>query len=147
MLDLILAICHHLLVFCIFGVLLIEFVLVRPGLTVPLVRYVARIDLSYGVMAGMVVLVGFARAIWAAKGWNYYSHNVFFWSKLAVFLVIGLISTKPTIVFLGWRKANQAPVDTEVIALRRLLWVELALFALLPAFAAAMARGYGQLPR
>lgn len=146
MLDLVLAIGHHLLVFGIFGVLMVEFALVCPGMNLASLRWVARADLSYGVMAGMIIVVGFARAIWAAKGWDYYSHNLFFWSKLAVFLLIGVLSIGPTIAFLKWRRDAHAPTETEVFAVRRLLWCELALFALLPAFAAAMARGYGQLP-
>jgi putative membrane protein len=38
-----------------------------------------------------------------------------------------------------------APTDAQVTSVRRLLWAELLLFALLPAFAAAMARGYGEM--
>jgi putative membrane protein len=36
------------------------------------------------------------------------------------------------------------PSDAEVAGARRWLWAEMALFALLPAFAAAMARGFGE---
>ena len=146
MLDLTLAICHHLLVFAIFGVLWIEWVLVRPGLTLSALRTIAAMDLAYGAAAGLVIVIGFARVIWAAKGWDYYSHNVFFWAKIGVFLMIGLLSIGPTISFLTWRRAQQLPGEGAIRAVRRVLSIELALFVLLPAFAAAMARGYGQLP-
>jgi putative membrane protein len=95
----------------------------------------------------MILVVGFARAIYAAKGWEYYSANVYFWAKIGVFLVIAVLSIWPTIRFIGWRQRFRAsgtvPSSVAVAALRRVLWLEVFLFALLPVFAAAMARGYG----
>lgn len=144
MLDLALAIAHHLLVFGLFGILFAEFMLVRPGMEPAAVRRVGIIDLAFGALAGLVLIVRFARAGMAAKGWAYYSHNGFFWAKVGVFLLIGLLSAPPTIAFIRWRKAGASPTDQQVAGVRRFLHAEVVLFALLPAFAAAMARGYGQ---
>ena len=144
MLDLVLAIVHHVLVFSLFGVLFAELVLVRKGVDLPTIARVARIDLMYGVLAGLIIVVGFARAVFAAKGWAYYSHNLFFHLKVGTFVVIGLLSIPPTIAYIRARGAGAAPSDAQVAGLRRWLWAEMALFALLPAFAAAMARGYGE---
>ncbi len=144
MLDLVLAIAHHLLVFALFGILFAEFMLVRRDMDLAAVRRVSAIDLGYGALAGLIVVVGFARAAMAAKGWDYYAHNAFFWAKVGVFLAIGLISVPPTIAFIRWRRSEVAPTAAQVAGVRRLIHVEVALFALLPAFAAAMARGYGQ---
>jgi putative membrane protein len=143
MLDLSLAIGHHILVFALFGVLAAELVLVRRGVDIATMARVGRIDLWYGVLAGLIVAVGFARAVFAAKGWAYYSHNLFFHAKIGTFVLIGLLSVPPTIAYIRWRRAGVAPTDAQVASVRRCLWAELALFALLPAFAAAMARGYG----
>jgi len=57
--------------------------------------------------------------------------------------VIGLLSVPPTLAFLKWRRAGASPTNEAVAKARRYLWMEVALFPLLPAFAAAMARGYG----
>jgi putative membrane protein len=143
-LDLVLAIAHHILVFSLFGVLFAELVLVRKGVDLPTVARIARIDLMYGALAGLIIVVGFSRAIFAAKGWAYYSHNLFFHLKVGTFLVIGLLSIPPTVGYIRWRRAGAAPCDAQVAGARRWLWAEMALFALLPAFAAAMARGYGE---
>jgi putative membrane protein len=143
-LDLPLAIGHHLLVFMIFGVLFAELILVRPGMDQAVVARVVAIDLWYGILAGLIVIFGFSRAIFAAKGWDYYLHNVFFWAKIGTFAVIGLLSVPPTIAYIRWKRANLAPNDTQVGAIRRYLRIELPLFALLPIFAATMARGYGE---
>src|SRR5580698_1700588 len=143
MLDLALAIAHHLLVFGLFGVLFSEFVAVQRGMSPAVVARIASIDLWYGLLAGLILIVGFSRAVFAAKGWGYYSHNVFFWAKIGAFALIGLLSAPPTLVFIRWRRAGVTPADSEVRRVRRFLHAELALFALMPAFAAAMARGYG----
>jgi putative membrane protein len=94
------------------------------------------------------VIAGFSRAIFAAKGWAYYSANSFFWAKIGVFVLISVLSIWPTLKFISWRRrfqfAGESPNGTVVSSVRRVLYLEAALFALLPAFAAAMARGYGQ---
>jgi len=144
MLDLAFAIGHHLLIFALFGVLFAELIAVRPGMDGPAVRRIAAVDLWYGVLAGLILIVGFSRAVFAAKGWAYYSHNGFFWAKIATFLVIGVLSVPPTIRFIVWRRDGASPPDAAVATVRRYLYAETALFALLPVFAAAMARGYGE---
>jgi putative membrane protein len=90
-----------------------------------------------------VLVIGFYRAIFAAKGWAYYSHNAFFWAKITTFVLISLLSIPPTVAFIRWRKSGLVPDDDAIRAARRYLHLELALFVLLPIFAAAMARGYG----
>ncbi|WP_297295633.1 DUF2214 family protein [uncultured Methylovirgula sp.] len=144
MLDLWLAILHHLFVFSLFGIVFAEFFVTRPGLGRDAVARLARLDLFYGILAGLVVIVGFARAIFAAKGWHYYSHNAFFWAKIGTFAAIGLLSVPPTLAYLRWRREGVPPADAEVKRVRIYLHVELALFAPLLGFAAAMARGYGE---
>ncbi|MBS0332680.1 MAG: DUF2214 family protein [Proteobacteria bacterium] len=146
MLDLILAIAHHILVFSLFGVLFGEILLVRKGVDLATIARVGRIDLMYGAVAGLIVVVGFARAVFAAKGWTFYAHNLFFHLKIATFVLVGLLSIPPTVAYLRWRRAGIPPSDDQVAGVRRWLLAELALFAFIPAFAAAMARGYGEFP-
>ena len=144
MLDLLLAVGHHLLIFAIFGIICAEVWAVRSGMSSATVTRVASIDLWYGILAAAIIVVGFSRAIFAAKGWVYYSHNAFFWAKLGAFAVIGLLSVPPTLTFLRWRRAALVPSDSDIRSVRRYLYWELALFVFLPIFAAAMARGYGE---
>jgi putative membrane protein len=144
MLDLLLAIVHHLLIFAIFGIICAELWSVRPGMSSSTVARLASLDLWYGILAAAVLAAGFCRAIFAAKGWGYYSHNAFFWAKLGTFAAIGLLSLPPTLALIRWRKTGRAPSDPEVRSARRYLRWEAALFVFLPIFAAAMARGYGE---
>jgi putative membrane protein len=148
--DLHLAIAHHLLFLLLAGVLAFEIGVVRSGMDRADILRVARIDIWYGALAGAIILVGFSRAIFAAKGWAYYSVNLFFWAKLGTFAIVGLLSIMPTVEFIHWRKAISgdiafSPAPRAIRNVRRILFAEAILFAFIPAFAAAMARGYGLL--
>ena len=145
MLDLVLAIGHHILIFALFGVLVAELLLVRRGMDAATVARVGAIDLSYGLLAGAILTVGFARAFLAAKGWAYYAHNLFFWAKVADFLLIGALSVPPTIRFIQWRRGGAPPPDAAIKGVRAFLHAQAGLFVLLPVFAALMARGYGEM--
>jgi putative membrane protein len=143
MLDLTLAIAHHVLIFALFGVLVVELASVKKGMGQSAITQVAAVDLWYGILAALILAVGLIRAYYSAKGWAYYSHNTFFWAKLGVFLLIGLLSVPPTIFFIKTRRAEAIPTDAEISRVRMFLHLEAVLFLLLPGFAAAMARGYG----
>ncbi len=148
--DLHLAIAHHLLLLLLAGVLAFEIGVVRSKMDREDILRVARVDIWYGVLAGAIILVGFSRAIFAAKGWAYYSVNLFFWAKLGAFAIVGLLSIMPTVEFVRWRKAASgnltfSPTPHGIRNVRRILFAEAIVFALIPAFAAAMARGYGSL--
>ncbi len=72
-LDLVLAILHHFCVFALFGVLFSEFVVMRRGMDAAATGRVVAIDAWYGVLAALILIVGFSRAIFTAKGWESYS--------------------------------------------------------------------------
>ena len=146
--DLALAVGHHLLIFALAGVLAFEVGAIKPGMSGADAGRVGRVDLWYGILAALIIAVGFSRAVFAAKGWDYYSHNHFFWAKIGTFALVGLLSIQPTLAIIGWRRAYAkdsafAPSDAAVRTVRRFLWLEVFFFALIPVFAAAMARGYG----
>ena len=149
--DLALAIAHHLLVFALAAVIAFEIAAIRVDVTGRDIARIARADMWYGILAAAILIVGFSRAIYAAKGWAYYSHNLLFWAKVGTFAVIGLLSIAPTVSILRWRRnsLNDAAFvvqSTDVQNVRRYLLAEAALFPLLLVFAAGMARGYGMLP-
>jgi putative membrane protein len=148
--DLVLAIVHHLLVFMLAGILAFEIGTVSLAMKRDEILSVGRVDTWYGILAAVIVVFGFIRATVAAKGWAYYVVNLFFWAKIATFVVVGLLSIVPTVAIFRWRNALKsdaafAPPADAIGRVRGYLWAEAALFLLLPAFAAAMARGYGEL--
>jgi putative membrane protein len=149
MTDLVLAIVHHLIVFGIASALAAELALMRPAAMSPqTVRLLGRFDAAYGVLALAILVVGFLRVKYGAKGADFYMHNPVFWAKIGAFAVVGLVSIRPTLRILAWQKRAKAdaafvPAPHEVGALRRLMLLEIHVFALIPVFAAMMARGVG----
>ncbi|MGB6539677.1 MAG: DUF2214 family protein [Xanthobacteraceae bacterium] len=146
--DLTLAIAHHLLILLLAGILAFEIGVIRLNMKREEIVRVGRVDTWYGIIAAAIIVVGFSRAIFAAKGWAYYSVNMFFWAKMAAFAAVGLLSIAPTVRIIRWRRALKqdagfAPAAADIHNVRRYLWAEAAFFAFIPASAAAMARGYG----
>jgi putative membrane protein len=144
MTDLILASLHHLAVFGLFGVFLAELTAIRPGATDAELRKAGKLDIAFGVLAAVVLVVGVLRLLYGGKGWAFYQENVWFWAKMAAFAAVGALSVYPTLKLLAWRKAERAgapgPTDAEIRAVRRVLHLEALFFLLIPIFAAAMAR-------
>src|SRR5690606_18004116 len=101
-LDLVLAIAHHLAAFGLLAILVAQYVTLGGGVDAGAVRRLSRIDAGYGLTALVLVAGGFARATLAAKGWEFYSHNLFFWAKVGLFAAIALISIRPTLAVEGW---------------------------------------------
>lgn len=146
--DWALASLHHLAVFTLAAVLAAELAIVTLAVDAKLIGRLARIDAAYGATAGVVIIVGVARVIWGAKGYEYYMANHIFWTKMALFLIVGLLSIPPTIRYFQWGRQLRAdpqfrPAATAVARVRTYLWAEVAFFLAIPVAAAAMARGYG----
>lgn len=148
MLDLVLEFIHHLAVFGIVAVIAAEFALITPGVTGPSLQRLGMLDGVYGGLATLVLVAGFARVIWGDAGWEFYVLNWVFWTKIALFVVVGLLSIPPTIAIARWRKAGRedaafaVPADG-VAGIRRYFLAEFAVLAFIPIFAAMMARGIG----
>ncbi|MEP7239745.1 MAG: DUF2214 family protein [Devosia sp.] len=150
MIDLVLAIAHHVCVFTVAGLLVAEVALLRPGIAGLRIKQLTQIDLAYGIVAGLVIIVGIVRVNFGDKGADYYVHNWAFWLKMTAFLAVGLLSLPPTLNFIRWRRELRSnpgfvPNDLVVGRMRAFFIAEIVGFALIIGFAAAMARGYGSM--
>lgn len=148
MTDLVLAIVHHLLAFALLAILVTEREMLRPALTAVDVKRLALVDAHYGAVAALLIAAGVTRVFLGVKGAVYYAENPWFWAKMAGFAAVGLLSIGPTMRILGWRRAARAdpaalPTPDAIAGVRRLVMAQLLLFALIPAFAAIMARSGG----
>jgi putative membrane protein len=146
-LDLVLAGLHHLGILAVFGVLMAEWAVLHLQPSLRGVELIARVDLGYGVFAGLVLAAGIARVAWGVKGASFYLGNPVFWMKLGLFAVIALISVRPTLNYLRWRRVARSggglPSLAEFARTRGWVLLQLGLFAALPILAAMMARGIG----
>ena len=144
----IMAALHHIFAFTLTACLIYEFVAFRKGLVIEEARRIQRIDLIYGISSGLLIAVGFLRVFYFEKGSNYYFHNYVFWTKMALFAIVGMLSIYPTIRFIRWNpriKENRAPEipDDEFKRVRMILLLEIAGIVLILFAAPMMARGIG----
>ena len=110
------------------------------------VRRLVRQDLIYGVLALLTLLSGLARLFWGAKGLEFYLSNPVFHLKLTLFVLMLLLSIRPTLTFLRWRRQLDAdgslPGASDIAGTRRRIMITAHLMLLLPLLAALMARGF-----
>ena len=116
-------------------------------LNAAVIERLGKIDMVYGISAGAVFLTGLARVFLGSKGAAWYAHNPLLYVKLVMFLAIGLISIKPTMMFLRWRRELRAsgalPDALEVKNARRLVMVQAHILPFIPLAAVFLARGFG----
>jgi putative membrane protein len=148
MLSAFLAFLHHAAAFVLFGALMAELVLTKTELSLTSARTVMRMDAAYGVSALLLLVVGFGRVFHTEKGAAYYFGSAPFLIKLSLFVIVGLLSIKPTREFLSWRKEvreGRLPAFDEPKrrTIRRLIHIQLTLLLIIMLCAALMARGIG----
>jgi putative membrane protein len=139
---------HHVAAFLVVATLMVELVLLKQELTVSSARSILRMDMVYGIAATVLLIVGFVRVFHTDKGEAYYFASGTFLGKLALFIIVGVLSVYPTMKFLGWRKALR---EQRVPALdagtrrrvRMLIHIELTLIFVIILLAIMMARGIG----
>ena len=93
-------------------------------------------------------MVGFGRVFFGLKGAEFYFSNHSFWTKIALIVLMGLISIQPTRRIIAWRQRAGAepgfsPPADEVKRVRTFIHAELTVLFLIPIFAVLMARGIG----
>ena len=139
---------HHILAFALTACIVYEFIAYRKNMSIAEIRRIQRVDLAYGISAGLLILVGLLRVFFFEKGPNFYMNNPFFWVKMNAFLVVGLLSIDPTIRYIRWnRTLRQSAVpeisEPEYRRTRLLLWLEVVGLGVILLAAALMARGIG----
>ena len=148
-LDATLAYLHFISIFLLFGFLTAEAMIVRAPLEAASIRLLGRVDMWFGASSVAVLVTGFARLAFGAKGGDFYLSSWPIYAKIALFLVVGLMSIYPTLAFIRWRKAAERdpawrPAPEEQARYRKLVMAEVHLAALIPVFAVIMSRGLGR---
>jgi putative membrane protein len=144
--EALLAYVHFIAIFGLVCTLVGELFLLRQAMPEAIARRLRVLDRWYGGAAGAVVITGLLRLILGLKGAGFYTHNPVFWTKMALFVVVGLLSIIPTLDYIGW---NKRPIENGMLVLpgreyarvRGVLWVQVVLLVLIPLCATFMARG------
>lgn len=135
---------HFVSIFAIAGVLVAENFMLKKTLTRAEIGRLARVDAVYGLAALTLIAVGLT--LWLGgfgKPAIYYSKNWIFHTKLAAFLLVGILSIYPTVFFIRHRKGTS---DEAVLTPASVFWMlrlELVLLAVIPLLAGLMAGGVG----
>ena len=137
---------HHLLAFALTACLVYEFIAYRRNMDIAEIRRIQRVDLAYGISAGLLLVIGLLRVFLFEKGANFYMNNPFFWVKMVAFLAVGVLSIDPTIRYIRWNRSlrrNETPEisEPEYKRTRTLLWLEMIGIAVILLAAPMMARG------
>ena len=101
-------------------------------------------DSAWGAAAALWITTGLARVFFGGKELSFYTHNGFFWTKLALFALLFALEMKPMMTFIRVRQARQrrsALPRFSVDALRRINAAELRLVIVVVFVAGFMARG------
>ena len=146
--EALLAYAHFLAILTLVVFISSEAALCRPEwMNAKVVDRLGRVDLIYGIAAAVVLLTGVARTIWGIKGAGWYWGNGLLHLKLAMFIAVGLISIKPTLMFRRWKKELVAtgvlPADDQVRQARKWVMVQAHIIAVIPLVAVFLARGFG----
>ncbi|TMS56843.1 DUF2214 family protein [Imbroritus primus] len=146
--DALLAFLHYLSIFGLVGALTAEAVVLRPGMTPSILARLMRYDAVYFLMAILTLGTGVGRLLMSPKGLAFYMTNPWFHAKIGLFVLIALLSIKPTLTFFRWKKQARrlpdfVPLPAELAKTRRWVMLEAHLLIFLPLCAALMARGIG----
>ena len=146
--DAILAYLHFTAIFLLFAFMTVEVMLMRGTLDQAAVRLLGRVDLWYFGSAIAALVTGLLRLGLGAKGGDFYLSSWPIYVKIGLFFAVALVSIKPTMTFVRWRKGFDHDAafrigDEERRRVRRYLMIEVHLASLIPVFAVMMARGLG----
>lgn len=106
----------------------------------------SRVDAAYGISSILVVAAGLTLWFGVGKPADYYSDNHVFITKIVLVGLLGILSIKPTIFFLKNRQKKDDSGEERVVvptAVKRFVYAEILVVALIPLLAVLMARGVG----
>jgi uncharacterized membrane protein len=101
-------------------------------------------DNAWGIASGLWIASGLARVFYGGKEVVFYTHNGFFWIKMALFVAVFLLELTPMIAFIRVRAARgrgQPLPQLPLATFRRINAIEVALVITMVVIAAFMARG------
>ncbi len=86
---------HHLFAFTLAACLVYEFVAYHRNMTIDEAQRIQRVDLAYGISAGLLLIIGLLRVFFYEKGPGFYAQSPFFWVKMITFAIVGSVIHRP----------------------------------------------------
>jgi putative membrane protein len=142
-LELTLRYLHFVSIFLVVSAVVTEYFVLKPQMSRAELQRIAGIDGIYGLAS--IAVVGVGLYLWlggVGKPAEFYTDNPIFLTKVALFVVVGLLSIYPTVFFLKNRKGDdREELVTIPNLIKTLIKLELLLLFLMPLLATFMARG------
>lgn len=118
-----------------------------PWFNAEVVRRLTRVDAIYWGAWVAVLATGIIRMVWGYKGLAWYSAQPLLWLKIALLVVIALLTLPASRELRRWRRTLDAtgalPATAQIDAARRWVMIAAHLFLLIPLAAVFLARGVG----
>ena len=143
-LEILLRYVHFISIFTIVGTIATEHLLLKKHMSRRELGRLARIDAAYGLAA--LILLGAGLTLWltgAGKPAAFYSKNWIFHTKITMFLLVGILSIRPTLFFTRERKGDPEQIVPIPNSLFWMIRLELLLLFVIPFLAGLMAKGIG----
>lgn len=137
---------HILMIIGVFVSLILQLIFVKKEIDSKTLKLISKTDATYGVAAILVVTTGLLNWLKLGKGYEYYANNTLFIIKFSLFIVIGLLSIYPTVVFAKLKK-KQKNDPSDIIAIPHYPFViatikaEIGILLIMPFLATLMANG------
>ncbi|HZC17573.1 MAG TPA: DUF2214 family protein [Caulobacteraceae bacterium] len=137
---------HYIGIMLLLACLLGEHLVLKPRPSLTEARALQIVDNIYGGSAAVVLITGIMR-MFLEKGVDYYLHDAAFHILVALFVIIGLLSIYPTMIYIRWRGALRTGQPPQLALgqfgrIQVILRTEMALPLLAPLFATGMAHGW-----
>lgn len=140
--DLLVRYFHFMGIFAMFALLTTQHSMLKGTVAITQFKKLTTLDAIYGISALITLLCGAGLWFWVGKPAGFYSHNWVFHTKVALFVLTGLLSFIPTSFLIKNRKSPKDSIDIPkyIIMIIRL---EMLLICTIPLLAVLMANGVG----
>lgn len=132
---------HFLSIFVLVSTVVVELLLIRKINTRAEISFLSKIDAFYGLSSVLVVAAGLTLWLGVGKPAEFYSQNPFFWVKLGLAILLGLLSIYPSIYFYKHKKGEPTQEVETPKLVRLLIYFEVVCLIIIPLMAVLMARG------
>lgn len=140
--DLFVRYLHFIAIFVMFSLLSIQHMALKEQVDAAWLKRIAVLDIAFGISALLALAAGASLWLWVGKPAGFYNSNWIFHTKVALFVLVGLLSFIPT-RFIAQQRKTGAPMVSVPRHVVHIIRLELCLLCVIPLLAVLMANGVG----
>lgn len=140
--DLLVRYAHFLGIFVMFALLSVQHMILKDQVDSTWIKRIAIVDIAFGISALVALLAGIGLWFWVGKPAGFYNGNWIFHTKVALFVLVGILSFVPT-RFIAKQRKKRSPIVVVPRHIVHIIRLELLFLCLIPLLAVLMANGVG----